>query len=63
MEAKGLKVASPQGADSTRLSLRTKILGGTGIFGIVLVGILTVAFWMQMSDSLLDELTKRARAW
>ncbi|NOJ95852.1 methyl-accepting chemotaxis protein [Corallococcus coralloides] len=62
MEAKGLKVASPQGADSTRLSLRTKILGGTGIFGIVLVGILTVAFWMQMSDSLLDELTKRARA-
>ncbi|MFP2901472.1 HAMP domain-containing protein [Corallococcus sp. 4LFB] len=55
-------MASPQGADSTRLSLRTKILGGTGIFGIVLVGILTFAFWMQMRDGLLDELTKRARA-
>ncbi|WP_420715057.1 methyl-accepting chemotaxis protein [Corallococcus sp. bb12-1] len=62
MEVQGMKVALPEGLESARLSLRTKLIIGTGLFGIVLVGILTFAFWMQMSDGLLDELTRRARA-
>nr|WP_217911113.1 methyl-accepting chemotaxis protein [Myxococcus sp. AM011] len=45
-----------------RLSLRFKIVAVTGVTGVLVAGILILAFWVQMSGAQREDLSRRSRS-
>ncbi|MFP2933878.1 hypothetical protein ACLESO_53870 [Pyxidicoccus sp. 3LG] len=59
MDVKG---TMPGRSSVGRLSLRIKILAVTGVTGVLVAGILILAFWLQMGSAQREDLTRRSRS-
>ncbi|NMO18552.1 HAMP domain-containing protein [Pyxidicoccus fallax] len=62
VEVKGTKLTRAGQAAVGRLSLRTKVLAVTGVTGVLVAGILILAFWVQTGSAQRDDLSRRARS-
>ncbi|WP_241759516.1 methyl-accepting chemotaxis protein [Pyxidicoccus parkwayensis] len=60
MDVKGTKLTLPGQGAVARLSLRIKILAVTGVTGLLVAGILILAFWVQMGSAQRDDLSRRS---
>jgi methyl-accepting chemotaxis protein len=60
VDVKGTKLTLPGQAAVGRLSLRVKILAVTGVTGLLVAGILILAFWVQMGAAQREDLSRRS---
>ncbi|MFY2561466.1 methyl-accepting chemotaxis protein [Corallococcus terminator] len=62
MDVKETKLTLPARLAVGRLSLRFKIVAVTGVTGVLVAGILILAFWVQMSGAQREDLSRRSRS-
>ncbi|NTX61826.1 HAMP domain-containing protein [Myxococcus sp. CA051A] len=62
VDDKETKLTLPGRLAVGRLSLRFKIVAVTGVTGVLVAGILILAFWVQMSGAQREDLARRSRS-
>ncbi|WP_407667000.1 methyl-accepting chemotaxis protein [Myxococcus guangdongensis] len=62
MDLEKTKLTLPGLLAMGRLSLRFKIVAVTGVTGVLVAGILVLAFWLQMSNAQREDLSRRSHA-
>ncbi|AGC44399.1 methyl accepting chemotaxis protein [Myxococcus stipitatus DSM 14675] len=62
MDGNKTKVTLPEWLLLGRRSLRFKIVAVTGLTGVLVASVLTLAFWNQMSNAQREDLARRARS-
>jgi methyl-accepting chemotaxis protein len=60
VDVKGTKLTLPGQGAVGRLSLRTKVLAVTAVTGVLVAGILILAFWVQTGRAQREDLSRRA---
>ena len=61
MDVKEAKLTLP-GQEGGKLSLKVKMLAITGLTGVLVAGILILAFWLQMGAAQREDLSRRAQS-